>query len=101
MKTVEMKKRRNGKMRMIGSLLLMTFLFSCKIDSQVDFNQTVGRSPAFSDETKEKAIAACTKMKRNEHAWKSKDIKAYCKEQWRGYIDFIEGDGDAKERGSN
>ena len=88
-------------MRMIGSLLLMTFLFSCKIDSEVDFNQTVGRSPAFSDETKEKAIAACTKMKRNEHAWKSKDIKAYCKEHWRGYIDFIEGDGDAKKRGSD
>ena len=86
-----------NRMRMIGSLLLMTFLFSCKIDSQVDFNQTVGRSPAFSDETKEKAIAACTKMKRNEHAWKSKDIKAYCKEQWRGYIDFIEGDTNGRD----
>ena len=82
-------------------LLVMISLSSCKINSQVDFNQTVGRSPAFSDETKEKAIAACTKMKQNEHAWKSKDIKAYCKEHWRGYIDFIEGDKNAKERGSN
>jgi hypothetical protein len=36
-------------------------------------------------------------MKRNEHAWKSKDIKAYCKEQWRGYIDFIEGDTDGRD----
>ena len=84
-------------MKPIMILLLMTFLFSCKIDSQVDFNQTVGRSPAFSDETKEKAIAACTKMKQNEHAWKSKDIKAYCKEHWRGYIDFIEGDTDGRD----
>tara|TARA_R100000664_G_scaffold18225_1_gene27243 strand:+ start:1417 stop:1539 length:123 start_codon:yes stop_codon:yes gene_type:complete len=40
-------------------------------------------------------------MKQKEHAWKAKDIKAYCKEHWRGYIDFIEGDKDAKERGSN
>ena len=78
-------------------LLVTISLSSCKIDSQVDFNQTVGRSPAFSDETKEKAIAACTKMKRNEHAWKSKDIKAYCKEQWRGYIDFIEGDTNGRD----
>ena len=92
-----MKNKMNGMM----ILLLMISLSSCKIDSQVDFNQTVGRSPAFSDETKEKAIAACTKMKRNEHAWKAKDIKAYCKEHWRGYIDFIEGDEGAKERGSN
>jgi len=82
-------------------LLLMTFLSSCKLNSKVDFNQTVGRSPAFSDETKEKAIAACTLMKQKEHAWKAKDIKAYCKEHWRGYIDFIEGDKDVKERGSN
>ena len=48
-----------------------------------------GRSPAFSVETKEKAIAACTLMKQKEHNWKAKDIKAYCKEQWRGYIAFI------------
>ena len=93
-----MMSKTSGRMMI---LLLMIFLSSCKIDSQVDFNQTVGRAPAFSEETKEKAIAACTKMKRNEHAWKAKDIKAYCKEHWRGYIDFIEGDGDAKERGSN
>ena len=78
-------------------LLVMISLSSCKIDSEVDFNQTVGRSPAFSDETKEKAIAACTKMKQNEHAWKSKDIKAYCKEQCRVYIDFIEGDTNGRD----
>ena len=23
------------------------------------------------------------------HNWKAKDIKAYCKEFWRGYIAFI------------
>ena len=79
---------------MIGSLLLMTFLFSCKIDSEVDFNQTVGRSPAFSDETKEKAIAACTKMKQKEHNWKQKDMIEYCSKQWRGYITFIEENKD-------
>ena len=79
-------------------LLLMISLSSCKINSQVDFNQTVGRSPAFSEETKEKAIAACTKMKQKEHAWKAKDIKAYCKEHWRGYIDFIEGDTNGENR---
>ena len=78
-------------------LLLMISLSSCKINSQVDFNQTVGRSPAFSEETREKAIAACTKMKQKEHAWKAKDIKAYCKEHWRGYIDFIEGDTDGRD----
>ena len=48
-----------------------------------------GRSPAFSVETKEKAIAACSLMKQKEHNWKAKDIKAYCKEFWRGYIAFI------------
>ena len=82
-------------------LLLMTFLSSCKLNSKVDFNQTVGRAPTFSEETKEKAIAACTLMKQKEHAWKAKDIKAYCKEHWRGYIDFIKKDKDVKERGSN
>jgi hypothetical protein len=82
-------------------LLMMISLSSCKLNSKVDFNQTVGRSPAFSDETKEKAIAACTLMKQKEHNWKAKDIKAYCKEHWRGYIDFIEGDKDVKKRGSN
>ena len=70
-------------------LLMMISLSSCKLNSKVDFNQTVGRSPAFSDETKEKAIAACTLMKQKEHNWKAKDIKAYCKEFWRGYIAFI------------
>ena len=79
----------------------MIFLSSCKINKKVDFNQTVGRSPVFSEETKEKAIAACTLMKQKEHAWKAKDIKAYCKEHWRGYIDFIEEDKDVKKRGSN
>ena len=70
-------------------LLMMISLSSCKLNSKVDFNQTVGRAPAFSDETKEKAIAACTLMKQKEHNLKAKDIKAYCKEQWRGYISFI------------
>ena len=82
-------------------LLLMTFLSSCKLNSKVDFNQTVGRAPTFSEETKEKAIAACTLMKQKEQAWKAKDIKAYCKEHWRGYIDFIKKDKDVKTRGSN
>ena len=72
-------------------LLATISLSSCKINKEVDFDQTVmdGRSPAFSVETKEKAIAACTLMKQKEHNWKAKDIKAYCKEFWRGYIAFI------------
>ena len=72
-------------------LLLMISLSSCKINQEVDFDQTImdGRSPAFSVETKEKAIAACSLMKQKEHNWKAKDIKAYCKEFWRGYIAFI------------
>ena len=72
-------------------LVLMISLSSCKINKEVDFDQTVmdGRSPAFSVETKEKAIAACSLMKQKEHNWKAKDIKAYCKEFWRGYIAFI------------
>ena len=84
-------------------LVLMISLSSCKINKEVDFDQTVmdGRSPAFSVETKEKAIAACSLMKQKEHNWKAKDIKAYCKEHWSGYIDFIEGDKDVKKRGSN
>ena len=82
-------------------LLMMISLSSCKLNSKVDFNQTVGRAPAFSDETKEKAIAACTLMKQKEHNWKAKDIKAYCKEHWRGNIDFIKKDKDVKKRGSN
>ena len=72
-------------------LALMIFLFSCKINQEVNFDQTVmdGRSPAFSVETKEKAIAACSLMKQKEHNWKSQDIRSYCKEYWRGYIAFI------------
>ena len=72
-------------------LLATISLSSCKINKEVDFDQTVmdGRSPAFSVETKEKAIAACSLMKQKEHNWKAKDIKAYCKEFWRGYIAFI------------
>ena len=72
-------------------LLATISLSSCKINKKVDFDQGVlgGRSPAFSVETKEKAIAACTLMKQKEHNWKAKDIKAYCKEFWRGYIAFI------------
>ena len=73
-------------------LLLMISLSSCKINKKVDFNQTVGRAPAFSEETKEKAIAACSLMKQKEHNWKAKDIKAYCKKFWRGYIAFIKED---------
>ena len=97
----------NGRMRMswslkmIGSLLLMIFLSSCELTKKVDFNHTVGRSPAFSDETKERAIAACIKMKQREHGWKSEDIRSYCKEHWRGYITFIEESKGVKERGSN
>ena len=58
----------------------------------MDFDQTVmdGRSPAFSVETKEKAIAACIMMKQKEHNWKQKDMMKYCSKQWRGYITFIE-----------
>ena len=78
-------------------LVLMISLSSCKINKEVDFDQTVmdGRSPAFSVETKEKAIAACSLMKQKEHNWKAKDIKAYCKKFWRGYIAFIKKDKDA------
>ena len=79
----------------------MIFLSSCKLNSKVDFNQTVGRAPTFSEETKEKAIAACTLMKQKEHAWKAKDIKAYCKEHWRGYLDFIKKDKNVKTRRGN
>ena len=65
-------------------LVLMIFLSSCTEKPKIS------RAPAFSDETKEKAIAACSLMKQKEHNWKSQDIKAYCKEHWRGYMDFIE-----------
>ena len=77
-------------------LLMMISLSSCKINQEIDFGQTVGRAPAFSDETKEKAIAACSLIKQKEHNWKAKDIKAYCKEHWRGYIDFIKKDKDGR-----
>ena len=90
-----------GSLKMIGSLLLMIFLSSCELTKKVDFNHTVGRSPAFSDETKERAIAACAKMKQKEHGWKSEDIRSYCKEHWRGYITFIEESKGVKKRGSN
>ena len=78
-------------------LLLMISLSSCKINKEVDFDQTVmdGRHPTFSVETREKAIAACSLMKQKEHNWKAKDIKAYCKEFWRGYIAFIKESQDA------
>ena len=78
-------------------LLATISLSSCKINKEVDFDQTVmdGRSPAFSVETKEKAIAACSLMKQKEHNWKAKDIKAYCKEFWRGFIAFIKESQDA------
>ena len=64
-------------------LLLMISLSSC------NGKPKISRAPAFSVETKEKAIAACSLMKQKEHNWKAKDIKAYCKEFWRGYITFI------------
>ena len=71
-------------------LLMMISLSSCKINEEIDFGQDSNfRAPTFSVETKEKAIAACSLMKQKEHNWKAKDIKAYCKEQWRGYIAFI------------
>ena len=76
-------------------LLMMISLSSCNDKPKVS------RSPTFSVETREKAIAACSLMKQKEHNWKAKDIKAYCKEHWRGYIDFIEEDKDVKKRGSN
>ena len=77
-------------------LVLMISLSSCKINEEIDFGQDPNfRSPTFSVETKEKAIAACSLMKQKEHNWKAKDIKAYCKEQWRGYIAFIK-DKDGK-----
>ena len=71
-------------------LLMMISLSSCKINEEIDFGQDPNfRAPAFSEETREKAIAACSLMKQKEHNWKAKDIKAYCKKFWRGYIAFI------------
>ena len=64
-------------------LVLMISLSSCNDQPMVS------RSPTFSVETREKAIAACSLMKQKEHNWKAKDIKAYCKKFWRGYIAFI------------
>ena len=73
-------------------LVLMMSLSSCKTNGENDFNHGVlgSRSPAFSVETKEKAIAACIKMKQSEYNWKHKDMMEYCTEHWRGYMDFIE-----------
>ena len=65
-------------------LVLMTSLSSCNAKPKIS------RSPAFSVETREAAIAACIKMKEEEYNWKYDDIIAYCAEQWRGYITFIE-----------
>ena len=70
---------------MIGIGLMMTFLSSCNEKPKIS------RAPAFSVETKEQSIAACIKMKQNEHGWKSEDIRSYCKEHWKGYIDFTKG----------
>ena len=78
-------------------LMLMMSLSSCKINQEVDFNQEPlgSRSPAFSVETQGKAIEACIKMKEEEYNWKYDDIIAYCAENWRGYITFIEEPKDA------
>lgn len=75
--------RKNWKM--IGIGLMMTFLSSCNEKPKIS------RAPAFSVETKEQSIASCIKMKQNEHGWKSEDIRSYCKEHWKGYIDFTKG----------
>jgi len=65
-------------------LALMIFLSSCNEKPKIS------RAPAFSVEIKERAIAACIKMKQNEWNWKHKDMMEYCTEHWRGYMDFIE-----------
>ncbi len=80
-------------------LLLTTSLSSCKTNGEADFNHGVlgSRSPAFSKETKERAIAACIKMKQNEWNWKHKDMMEYCTEHWRGYITFIEETKDERD----
>ena len=65
-------------------LLLTTSLSSCSEKPKIS------RAPAFSVETKERAIAACIKMKQSEYNWKHKDMMEYCTEHWRGYMDFIE-----------
>ena len=70
-------------------LLLTTSLSSCSEKPKIS------RSPAFSVETKERAIAACIKMKEKEWTWKYNDIMGYCTEHWRGYITFIEETKDA------
>ena len=70
-------------------LLLMISLSSCNEKPKIS------RAPAFSVETKEKAIAACSLMKEEEYNWKYDDIIAYCAEKWRGYITFIEEPKDA------
>ena len=65
-------------------LMLMMSLSSCNAKPKIS------RAPVFSVETKEKAIAACIKMKEKEWNWKYDDIMGYCTKQWRGYITFIE-----------
>ena len=70
-------------------LMLMMSLSSCNAKPKIS------RSPAFSVETKEKAIAACIKMKEEEYNWEYDEIIAYCVEQWRNYITFIEEPKDA------
>ena len=76
-------------------LVLMMSLSSCNAKPKIS------RSPAFSVETQGKAIAACIKMKEEEYNWEYDDIIAYCAENWRGYITFIEENKDAEKRRSN
>ena len=70
-------------------MLMMMFLFSCSPKPKAS------RAPTFSVETQGKSIAACIKMKEEEYNWEYDEIIAYCAEQWRGYITFIEENKDA------
>ena len=72
-------------------LMLMISLSSCNEKPKIS------RAPAFSVETKERAIAACIKMKQSEYNWKHKDMMEYCTEHWRGYITFIEETKDERD----
>ena len=76
-------------------LMLTISLSSCGAKPKVS------RSPAFSVETQGNAIAACIKMKEEEYNWEYDEIIAYCAEQWRNYITFIEENKDAEKRRSN
>ena len=76
-------------------LLLMMSLSSCGAKPKAF------RAPTFSVETQGKAIAACIKMKEEEYNWEYDDIIAYCAENWRGYITFIEENKDVEKRRSN